>query len=302
MVNGGGDLVTRDGYIGYYSSDPVTATIGGSGSYWNADGWDVTVGRGGKGSLTIENGGDVLCEYATVGSYNLASDAATATITGSGSQWSVTRDFKVGDGSGTGGGYGTLNVLSSGYADVEGTMTVDRNATLYVNGGRIAIGDDASTPANNHVLIDGCTAALRVYGRAKIGTASTPCVGVLYLAGDHHLDIIDGSVYTVADLYVGYDSCGTMTVSAGGQVSTSNGWVGHHSPSATSTATVTGSNSSWNTRGGTLRVGFNGKGMLNVEDGGHVISGDAYIGVTPRAPATSTSSTQATWMSSRAWT
>lgn len=75
------------------------------------------------------------------------------------------------------------------------------------------------------------------------------------------------SPWTVPDtgeLTVGDTGTGTLTINAGGIVTSTTGYIGNSSGS-TGTVSVTGAGSTWNSGG--LYVGYEGTGTLNVEDG-----------------------------------
>ncbi|KZK95848.1 Extracellular serine protease precursor [Pseudovibrio sp. W74] len=77
-------------------------------------------------------------------------------------------------------------------------------------------------------------------------------------------------------LYVGVDGDGTLTVSDGGAVSNTHGYIGQNSGS-TGTVEVTGIGSTWD-NSVDLSIGHYGNGTLTVSDGGTVRSAFGYVG------------------------
>ena len=274
-ISNGGDVSANTVTIGDNTSTAGTVTVTGAGSTLTSTG-SLAVGSEGEGTMNVQAGGLVSTgSNGFIGYDSASSDMSTVTVTGGGSEWDVAGYLGVGQGASD--GYGTLNVQSSGYVDVGAELDVNSNSTLYVNGGRIAVGNVSVTPANNHVEV-GAGGTLNIHGRAKIGTSTTPGVGQLLLAGSHYLDVTGGAIDADGDLYVGRTTPGTMNVSNGGDVSSGDGWVGYYTSGA-STATVTGGGSTWTTNGGIMRVGYQGEGDLNIQSGGVVTTGNSYIGV-----------------------
>ena len=80
------------------------------------------------------------------------------------------------------------------------------------------------------------------------------------------------------DGYVSYYSVGTMDITAGGTVSSRNGYIGYQNGSD-GTVTVDGAGSTW-ANSGRLYLGreWYGTGALNITDGGVVSNTDGYIG------------------------
>ena len=80
--------------------------------------------------------------------------------------------------------------------------------------------------------------------------------------------------------YVGKTADGSMTINGGSDVIGRGGRIGYD-PGVTGTATVTGAGSTWNDSG-SLRIGYRGTGILNIENGGVVnTAGWTYIGYKP---------------------
>ena len=121
-------------------------------------------------------------------------------------------------------------------------------------------------------------------GSADIGLYG-PAMGEATVTGT-------GSMWTISgNVNVGVQATGALTVQAGGQVSSENGYLGWHSQG---TAIVTGTGSKW-TNAGNLYVGCvlyriyqeggampiaDGAGRLTVDDGGTVSTGTLFASLT----------------------
>ena len=94
-----------------------------------------------------------------------------------------------------------------------------------------------------------------------------------------HLEIVlHRHGHAVADPgrgHVGYMGVGTLNVSDGGMVTSTNGYIGSR-PDASGTATVTDGGSRW-ANSGDLTVGGDGTGTLNIDDQGLVTVGGRDI-------------------------
>ncbi|GAG48858.1 unnamed protein product, partial [marine sediment metagenome] len=74
---------------------------------------------------------------------------------------------------------------------------------------------------------------------------------------------------------VGWTGSGALTISNGGQVANTDGWIGYN-PGSSGDVTVNGLGSSW-TNSGRLYVGRYGSGVLSISSGGQVANTDGYI-------------------------
>jgi len=175
MIDSGGKVTNRTGYVGDFGSsgNTATVTVRGHGSMWTNSN-DLYVGRNSHGTnaLTIEAGGQVSNITGYLGYW--AHVMATATVTGEGSSWANEGELYVGqNGNGTltieaGGqvsntnGYLALNASSTSTATVTGTGSKWTNSgELYVgrdgsgsltitNGGLVTVGGTLSIAANEN--------------------------------------------------------------------------------------------------------------------------------------------------------
>jgi fibronectin-binding autotransporter adhesin len=228
-----------------------------------------TLGAGHKktGTLRIADGITVASTTGILG--NCSGATGTATVTGTGSTWTNSRDLLIGNsGSGTlsiesgalvSSSTGTLgnNTGSTGTATVTGTgSTWTNTATLYV--GNFGSG---TLSIKSGALVSSYTAYLG-YNSGSTGTATVTGTGSMWTNSNY--------------LYIGNYGGGTLNIEAGAQVSDYYGYIGYHSRS-TGTVTVTGTGSTW-TNTFQFYVGRSGSGTLNIEAGGLVSNANGYIG------------------------
>lgn len=234
---------------------------------WNLGTGNLWVGFEGSGTLTIAGGASVSNAAGHVGA-NQGSTGAVD-VTGAGSTWTNSGALIVGD-------------LGTGMLTVrEGGAVSNANGTVGYSGtGEVLVTGSGSTWTNNGDLIIGHS------GNGKVTIADGGVISgfVGYLGGRDVRDgtgIVavtgQGSTWTNNDaLYVGYYNSGTLTVAAGGTVSSAFGRIADRDFS-TGVATVTGAGSSW-TNGGELSVGEVGNGALTIADGGAVSNVNGYVG------------------------
>ena len=153
MVTSGSTVTSQGGAIGNVSSDG-RVTVTGIDSRWTSA--NLTVGERGRGTLTVDSGGSVTSAYGTLGFAQGGS--GTASVTGTNSQWILSRDLRVGDG-----GAGTLTIANGGlvssqigYVGAVGgsTVTVSGANSRWVNSGGLSVGD-RGIGQGNLVIQDG---------------------------------------------------------------------------------------------------------------------------------------------------
>ncbi len=300
LVIGGGTLTLRNGatisndgssYIG--PTNTGVATITGSGTTWNnatglyvgaqstsVNGYAGTLnvlagGRIQVGNDTFDSGtgaemviGDTVSgrgvfavRSGTVtnagGSYIGATSGKTGSAVVSGSIWtSGTGLFLGGPNATTNGGVGSLNVS---------------------NGGRVQIGNDTS--GNGIVVGDSVAANGTLVVRNGSTISNTGSASIAATSGRTGSAVVTGtgSQWTnSSELRVGSGGIGSLSVEAGGLVSSGSGYVGL-STGSTGTVTVSGAGSQWNTSN-IAYVGLDGSGSLNLQNGGAATMGVGFIG------------------------
>ncbi|MFG1184761.1 autotransporter domain-containing protein [Xanthobacter aminoxidans] len=268
VKNGGKVTSTGDRYLGYTAGASGVATLDGAGSTWTGTG-DLLVGNAGSGKLTISNGAGVTSGLGEIGV--ASGSSGDVTVVGTGSTWTNNSALRVGD-SGT----GKLAIQNGGKVG---------------NGGWAYVG--AVAGASGTVLVDGANSTWDNSQGLTIGLAGTASLtissGGLVKNTDGFIGAVAGSTGMVTvdgagskwtnsgDLTVGDAGTGTLDVTHGGAVGSLGGTIGDATGS-TGTVNVNGAASKWDTNSGDLRVGNSGIGMLNIANGGQVISGMSSIG------------------------
>ncbi len=281
--------------IGSSSGSTGAATVTGAGSQWSSSGI-LTVGYGGFGVLLIDSGGRLSVNDSARIAYS-AGSAGAATVTGTGSQWSVSGTLALGHaGAGvlTISDHGAVSSVSTAYigslAGSSGTLLIDgggtlSNGTAYIANsagsiGAVTVSGSGSTWSNSGLLYVGASGdgALTVADGASL--ANTTGSVARYAGATGAIAVTGrGSVWaSSAALIVGQEGAGTLSVTDGGLVSNTGGGYLGHTTGAVGEATVTGAGSAWNT-GGNLYVGHYGSGRLTISDRGTANSSNAvYVG------------------------
>ena len=281
-------------------TDPVV-NVRGVGSTWRLlEGWQqpsdadsfgrLGVGAWGPGTLNVEDGGRVEAGVVRLG--QASSGSGTVTVAGTGSRLRVGASFDAMDEGIPPGeiGYGGIEVGDEG----TGTLTVHEGATLETGG--ITIGVAAGSDGSVILRGEGSTwttvgyTAVGVQGTGTLtiddGATATSLVSqaVLGEAADGHGSVTvagAGSRWDIeedpdssdwAELIVGRQGTGTLTVADGAVVSAPVVFVGEYEDS-NGTVEVTGQGSAIF---GAVSVGVQGVGRLNVNDQA-MVQGSASI-------------------------
>jgi outer membrane autotransporter protein len=277
-ISDGGVVGDEFGIIGSGAGSTGTVSVTGAGSQWT-NGTTLFVGDEGTGSLTISDGGAVSNTAARIG--NAGSSVGTVTVTGPGSSWSNANELRVGNfGTGSlsilnGGTVSSANISVGARPTGSGMVTVDGFGSTLSATSEIYVGDegDGSLTVSNGGTVTNTFA--RIGNMATIsGTGTVTVDGA-------------GSTWTnTSEIYVGNEGDGSLTISNGGAVSNTFGFIGFGAGS-TGTVSVTGAGSSW-TNADDLYVGDEGTGVLEISDGGAVSNTRGLIGGDPAAIGTVT--------------
>ena len=239
------------------------------------------------GTGTIVTNGlvsDVALSFSTTPGYGLSQ-----TVSGFGSS-TMTLDMSNSDNVGSLGagfaGTGTLaingiTVHSAGgelgcKAGSSGTATVDGTASQWINDGELYVGNAGS-------------GMLNVKGGGTVTVANGQGVSIGCGAGPTSTVTVDGvgstlnasgtdSSFASSGLNVGYYGSGQLNVTNGGNVNSSDCFIGYMSAGSVS---VSGSGSTWTNTGaiyGTLYVGLMGDAELNIADNGTVVANHVSVG------------------------
>ena len=297
VVNSGGES-----YVGSFEEGNVTVT--GAGSQWNHNA-TLVFGFGGSGTVTVEDGGRFTNDGVTTLGFFPDSDGML-TVTGPGSRWENNDNVSVGlFGSGTLeiNGLGVANVRGLGIAaDPQGvgvvtvsdagsqlrisdSLVVGGNAfdggsggdgTLNIqNGGRVRLNDTGNfstlealdISGDGPMPMDGVT--MTVHAGGTVNNDGSAVIGSN--AGEYGTAIVTGAGaawHNGGYLQVGLFGTGSLTIEAGGLVTSTDGTLGELA-SGTGNATVTGAGSRWDMTGN-LDIGPAGSATLTIETGGVV--------------------------------
>jgi len=259
--------------------DPDGTGPGTQPSPWEISG-EVYIGDAGSGALTIENGGQVSNTNGSIGRYFGSGDGTVIVSgtdgAGNASIWTNSGTLSVGDGSSGsltiegGGQVSNTNGFIGRYDDSHGTVIISGtdgagNASTWTNDGELTIGSFG--PGELTIEGGGQVSNANGYiGRSRGIKGTVTVTGNNSTWTNHGVDGI---------LYVGFGGTGTLTISNGGQVTNTYGYI---AASNTSDGTVlvsgaddAGNASTW-TNDGRLTVGNFGVGSLTISDGGLVTS------------------------------
>ena len=138
VISNSGTVFDSEGWIGV-GADSNSVLITGSGSVWN-NSIDLYVGYFNSGnSLVISDGGTAFSAYDGAIGYGATSSSNSVLVTGSGSVWTDTGDFKVGYA-----GSGNSLVISNGGTLVSSNLFVGYNSSssnnlVTLNGGNLTV-------------------------------------------------------------------------------------------------------------------------------------------------------------------
>ena len=304
-VKNGGKINDGNGIIGYGVGSTGTVTVDGVGSKWvHAN--VLRIGQSGTGELFIHGGGLVSDVTGDLGTNSGAK--GTVTVDGTGSTWANSGDLNVGssgegllkilaggvvtNGSGTGSGSGVGGVVGAvGDAYMgknkgsSGTVTVNGVGSSWTDSGNLYIGDFGNGTLNIQAggVVSDVNGFLG-YGHSVIsnGVSSTivPSNGTVTVTGA-------GSQWNNTHLYVGNLGNGSLSISAGGVVKVIDSAGGFSNITSSigtlsegnGTVTVDGKDSRWVNSGG-VAIGEQGRGLLNIQNGGSVSDNAGLIALT----------------------
>ena len=315
-IEAGGEVSNMYGSIGDESGSTGIATVSGAGSKWT-NRYQLVVGDEGNGTLNVEAGGEVSNTTGAIGSYNRVTGIATVTGANSkwinsgwlyvGESGSGTLNVEAGGEVFSGNSYIGYDSYGTGIATVSGAGSMWNNSGLYVGyegegalnieaGGEVSsfwgyIGDDSGSTGVVTVTGAGSkwnSSSLGV-GSEGDGTLNVEAGGEVFsysgyigrYSGSTGVATVTGSgskwTASSSSLKVGSEGDGTLNVAAGGEVSSSSGYIGDESGS-TGIVTVTGTGSKW-TNSSKLHLGgawwgSGGSGTLNIHDSGLVTVSD----------------------------
>ncbi len=275
-VNGGSELASHRGYIGYEDTATGQVVVTGSGSTWHNSDY-LYVGYLGGGTLKITGGAVSNSDDAVIGF--LPDSTGAVTVDGARSTWHNSDKLYVGyQGSGTLNITGGAEVSNSSryasgyigrYSGSTGVVTVDGAGSTWYNRVDLYVGYEGS-------------GTLNITGGAEVSNPSRNSSSYIgHQSGSTSVVTVDGagSTWNNSRLYVGHEGSGTLNITGG---AVSNSWYGFIGflPDSTGVVTVDGAGSTWN-NSDNLYVGYEGHGTLNITGGAVSNSDHGYIGLRP---------------------
>ncbi len=275
-IASGGRVSDSAGTIGFTNLGPRNvALVTGAGSVWSNRQYTYVGYNGAFNQLIVSNGGVVRSGAGYIGAFNRASNNV-ATVTGSGSMWTMTNIFFVGTLAG-----GNSLVISNGGTVIANSTTYvgydaasDRNSVLVTGIGSLWQNNDL------YVGYDGASNTVTIAngGQGTIFDGYNSDVFMGYNPGSFSNTIVvtgSGSQWVVANLYVGYSSrSNSLTIANGGSIQGVLGYVGYTTGS-NNTALVVGAGSQWWNLYG-VYVGSGGSRNSLVISNGGVVFGSAF--------------------------
>lgn len=184
------------------------------------------------------------------------------------------------------GGTSTLTIASSGDFSNTGTSTLGRYAdalgTINVNGGQFTSGN---TSGDDLIIGYAGTGALNISNGGTVSAGdfymgyTTDGAGSLTVTGSGSTLTTAGSAFVVGR---SGGAPGTLSITAGGKISSAGTAYLGNTSTTVGDATVTGADSLWDAA--TLLVGNSGQGTLTISDGGLVSAEFLSIDVTTNGP------------------
>ena len=281
-VERGGQVINQDGYIGFHAASDGVVNVVGADSIWHnvrehGDRTDLFVGKNGRGTLRIAQGGRVVNTYAFIG--DQPGSEGTVEVTGENAHWDIAwgryhSTLYVGNR-----GSGTMRIEDGGRVDnfigtigqeagSHGQVEVSGNGSIWVNHtlGFTGFGLEVGNHGFGSLTIEDGGAVQNYLGYVGRQSGSE---GVATVTGA-------GSEWTNSTLYVGHEGEALLSIKDGGRVSGAAAYIGYEEGSV-GTVEITGEGATWDHAG--LWVGFEGSGNMTVADGGEVISDGSSIGL-----------------------
>lgn len=262
-------ILDADIYCDALHGTNLQATFGNGGIISINTDSDLGVGYKSNGSLRIADGHVVSSRDGYLG-YKSGS-TGTATVTGSGSNWTTSHDLWIGYA-----GNGEMNIESGGqvnsaYCFLKGKVNVTGPGSKWTTTEGIFIHKTLNIQAGAEV-ISGYTGTNSMSGdETQIGgyngvTATATVTGI-------------GSKWTNSEaMMIGHEGNGALIITSGGQVEIKKWETSYLGESSgfTGTLTVNGANSKLSCEG-SLYIGKQGNGILNIEDGGQIVGSSVCL-------------------------
>ena len=271
LFNAASGAIASDTWSGTQQNVTVTLDLSGvSGPVG-----DLGVGYQSTGTLTVQDGVTIQSASGHLG--YLAGSNGTAVVLGARSTWTDAGSLYVGQS-----GNGTLNVLGGGNVSTgstsylayssgaTGIVKVDGAGSAWTNNSNLDVGYSGTGSLNisNGGQVNSVNTTNNYnnlgYNKGSSGTVTVDGTGSDW-------NIVDGANSGYRGLVVGYYGAGSLSITSGAGVSSSDsGYIAEWSGSG-GTVTVDGPGSTWN-NGYELNIGYSGIGALTITNGGVVNS------------------------------
>lgn len=267
IKNGGYVFTDLRATIGATSGSKGTVTVDGAGSDWGISD-QLRVGDGGRGTLNIQNDGDVSNTSGFLGAH--AGADGTVNVIGAGSTWINMGHLLIGGQETSAGGTGTLTVSDGGHVYVAGTLKTWGGGTVILDGGTIYAGSiDQSLGTFQHY--DG---TLTFNGGTYTNSVGTFSLDSNAISKNAQFVLDNGANTSGIDgVHVGQNFNATLSVQDGSVFTNSGIGTIAYNGGSTGDATVTGNGSTWSNSHlyvGGSNSSAGGNGSLTVADGGLV--------------------------------
>lgn len=283
----GGTVNNYHGFLGAYEKGTTggsgSVLVQGAGSTWNIAGAFLVGNQGGDGTLEIADGGTVnSATNALVGEG--AGAVGAVHVHGAGSRWNVNWDLSLGVGGGA-----SLSVSDGGAVSADGIAVGSDSSQGEVRMEVTGAGSQVDAGAYLAVhSIDGSTLEIR---DGAVVNSNEGSVGDWVISSGNYYDTRgtaliegEGSRWNVAGGFRVGQNDGVVTVRDGGVLATGDAEVGllygerfGGVPGTRAEIRVDGAGSAWESTG-TIAVGLNDIGLLDVRNGATVSSVGGIIG------------------------
>jgi len=288
VITNGGRVNNAWGQLGAQStSSGNTALVTGTNSLWNNTSMCTVGGSGSNNKLTINRGGHVVCNSATIGTWPGATNNSVW-VSDTNSLWDDSAEASV-ISFGANGSGNSLVVTNGGqvlgYYAYFGRLGADNNSALVTGPG--------SSFSVNCYIYTGNQGHSNSFTLANGATVSDKFCYISYEAGSGNNSVLvtgtNSSWQNSYSVFVGFDgSGGSLTISNGATMSTGGAFAASHDGALGVDATSSG-NRALITGGGSVLncadnmfVGLNGTvNYLAISNGGRVIDTDGYVGANP---------------------
>jgi T5SS/PEP-CTERM-associated repeat protein/autotransporter-associated beta strand protein len=266
-IAAGGAVTSNGGGIGDFSlsSDTGigTVTISGNGSKWNNSG-ALSVGvNGGRGTLTVDNGGMISSNGGTIGgSFGGSDTASVGMVTISGGSWINSGSLLVG---GVGSGKLTINsgafvnnttaTIGSVGTDPDNQVTVDGINSMWINSGDVTIGQFA--PGTLNIVNNGIVSVNNGSGTITLAKLNSGFTAAINIGNGGETGTLDAGTITtgLGQGAVNFNHTGFAALSANLTGNLSISKLGAGTRVLTGTNTYTGTTT---ISAGTLQIGNGG--------------------------------------------